>query len=137
MSRLTFAALLAFALAAPACRGDSAAITTTSTTRPLLGVVIAACRVSEETITLLNQANSARNLDGWVLHDEGKDHVAPLGTVLIDHARTVVFMYGRDAIADNRGEVPLFASLGGWLETGDTVHLLNRQGELVDSRECN
>jgi hypothetical protein len=98
--------------------------------------MIAACRVSEETITLLNQANSARNLDGWVLHDQGKKHVAPIGLVLIDHARTVVFMYGREAIADNRGEVPLFPPLGAWLEAGDTIHLLNRQGELVDTRVC-
>ncbi len=137
MKRSAIIAVLVAGLALTSCRSDSAAPTTTPTTRAPLGVVIAACRLREDTVTLLNQANSARTLNGWTIHDEGRENVFLLDGILIDHAKTKVFMSGPEAWygAQGRDEYPLTPDEV-WDDTGDTAYLLNRDGELVDQREC-
>jgi hypothetical protein len=138
VNRLVLIAILVVGLLLSSCRSDAAAPTTTPTTRAPLGVVIAACRLGEDTVTLLNQANSARNLNGWTLHDEGVQNVLDLGSVFIDHTKTMVFLRGPDAMreANGRDEWPWPGAEDVWDDTGDTAYLLNREGEIVDQRDC-
>jgi len=138
MNRLALIAILAAGLALTACRSDAGAPTTTPTTRAPLGVVIAACRLEEDTVTLLNQANSARNLNGWTLHDEGRQNVLDLGFVFIDHAKTMVFMSGPDAMLEVNGRDEQWwpGAEDVWDDAGDTAYLLNQEGDIVDQKEC-
>ena len=139
MSRWVVGALVVVvALVAASCRDHSAAPTTTATTTGPLGVVIAQCRLVEDSVTLLNQANSARNLHGWTIHDEGRENEYQFFNYFIDHAKTTVILSGADAAqeANTRGEDIWPGGTNVWDDAGDTAYLLNPAGEIVDQREC-
>ncbi|MBT8165924.1 MAG: lamin tail domain-containing protein [Acidimicrobiia bacterium] len=120
------------------CRSDAAAPTTTPTTKAPFGVVIAQCRLVEDTVTLLNQANSARNLNGWTIHDEGRENEYEFFNDILDHTKTKVIMSGPDAMmeANGRDELPWPGAEDVWDDTGDTAYLRNPAGDLIDQREC-
>jgi len=130
--------ILAIGLLLTSCRAHSAAPTTTPTTRPPLGVVIAQCRLVEDSVTLLNQANSARNLNGWTIHDEGRQNEYHFHLDFIDHAKTMVILSGPDAMRDANGrdQLPWPGATDVWDDAGDTAYLINPAGQIVDQREC-
>lgn len=86
---------------------------------------------------MLRQDGSASNLNGWLIHHEGRENEYPLHLTYIDHAQTMVIMSGPDAMqeANGRDEFPRTPH-DVWDDDGDTAYLLNQDGELEDQRDC-
>jgi len=114
-----------------------AAVTTSTTTIPPTTTITASglpraqlveCAKREETVTIANGGETAMDISGWILHDDGPNHtfVFPDGTSIPSGA-TLTVLTGPGAANARPGEIA-WKTDNVWNNSGDTAHLVDPAG---------
>ena len=97
-------------------------------------IEISWCRVRDETVQLLNTGTELITLNGWVLHDETRNHEVELSRITLDPGQRVVMLSGEDTL--DVPETFRWADRNVWNNDGDTATLLNSSGQVVAQERC-
>ena len=112
----------------------SSTTTTIAITEGAAEVEISWCRAREETVQVINVGGELITLNGWILHDERRNHETRLDRISLAPGQRVVMLSGEDTL--DVADTFRWANNNVWNNDGDTATLLNSDGFVIGEERC-
>ena len=121
--------------ASPTTSTTTTSSTTTIQTEAGAAMIeVSSCDARGETVELINTGGESITLNGWVLHDEGRNHETALNQVTLEPGGAIVMLSGADSLDT---EVTMrWKDQNVWNNDGDEAFLLDASGDVVSRRRC-